>query len=254
MVTAAGREFGESGAVQIASSGLRISVGNTRILNRPIEEYEQALGISRERLLGKKVLDVGSGGGSFLRECAKLGIDAIGIDPVYASVFGVNMLGRPYKIDILKSETVSLANKYGAKIVAGVHEALPFKEDTFDFVLGCYSSVAYAAQNYADLKQREQAVKRMVEETIRVLKPGGEARITLSANNSDVEEVKGLVNQILQEASKGSNRISWEFLDIQNPATENTVAHVLELLRIKDRPFLRREHETEHIIVLKKKA
>lgn len=63
------------------------------------------------------------------------------------------------------------------KKIAAINEALPFKENTFDFVLARNSSLYYVFNNYFEKEEWLDVGVLMLEKIHRVLKPGGEARL-----------------------------------------------------------------------------
>ena len=89
---------------------------------------------------GGKVLDVGSGRGGFLREMARLGFDALGVEPNPERIF--------------------------EKVVKASAENLPFPNSHFDFV------------NCAEVSEHTDNPERMLREIFRVLKPGGRCYIS----------------------------------------------------------------------------
>ncbi len=108
----------------------------------------------------------------------------------------------------------SLVRKYHANVVAGIHEALPFRDEAFDIVLSSYSSVAWAPINYPNTSQRERAVRRMLNETVRVLKPGGEARMTASVHNDHTRDQVKLLRKLMHEIPEKYGDVSWKFTPI----------------------------------------
>jgi SAM-dependent methyltransferase len=195
--------------------------GCNTITGRGIAEYENELGPLSGSLKGKKVLDIGSGEGNFLKECSELGADVVGVDPLYGIIFGKNLFGeRQHRGELLKSMAEKVGYKHqkamarlekrpapAVSAIAGVNEALPFKDDTFDYVLSCCSSFLYIKESYPFFNETEFAAKKMLEEIIRVLKPGGEAHITVLPQL----EMDTMVDTILEEITGDSNSISWGY-------------------------------------------
>ena len=196
----------------LAPQALAISTGSCIVTDRGVAGYWTVLGVSPLELRSKKVLDIGSGEGVFLSECSELGIDAVGIDPIYGVIFGK---GHNYYAD--EDHLRCIARGLGHEerkgkpvmAIAAVNEALPFKDGAFDYVLGSHSSLAKAITNYPDLAQRELAVRRMLEEIVRVLKPGGEARVSRPGSCGMAELVDGALEEM---ASSHPGSIVWEVL------------------------------------------
>jgi 2-polyprenyl-6-hydroxyphenyl methylase / 3-demethylubiquinone-9 3-methyltransferase len=96
---------------------------------------------------GRRVLDIGCGGGLLAEEFARLGFAVTGVDPSEES------------LDVARrhADTAGLAIEYRH----GTGEALPFPEAGFD--------VAYCC----DVLEHVADVGRVIGETARVLKPGG---------------------------------------------------------------------------------
>lgn len=98
-------------------------------------------------LQGKKVLEVGCGGGLFLEELAKRGAKCTGVDP--------------------SKNSLNVARKHAAEsglsidYVEGYGETVPFADASFDFV-AC-----------VDVLEHVNDLPRVISEISRVLKPGG---------------------------------------------------------------------------------
>jgi len=96
---------------------------------------------------GKRVLDVGCGGGFLAEEAAKYGFETTGIDP-----------SKPSLNEARKhAEMAGLAIDYHE----GFGENLPFEDETFDIVFCC------------DVFEHVKDFPKVIEEIARVLKPGG---------------------------------------------------------------------------------
>ena len=96
---------------------------------------------------GKAALDVGCGGGFLSEQLSRMGFDVTGIDPSLQSL-------------------QTAANHAGAgglpiKYTAGSGEALPFLDNSFDYVFCC------------DVLEHVSDLPKVVSEIARVLKPGG---------------------------------------------------------------------------------
>lgn len=108
------------------------------------EVFTQRLGGT---LAGKRVLDIGCGGGILSEELARAGCEVTGLDPSEESL----VAAREH------------AAQSGLKIdyVHGFAEQLPFPDQAFDIVCCC------------DVLEHVQDLGQVIAETNRVLKPGG---------------------------------------------------------------------------------
>ncbi len=96
---------------------------------------------------GRKVLDIGCGGGFLTEEIAKFGLDTTGIDPSVPSLRTAREHARALNLDITYHE--------------GVGESLEFPDNHFDMVF-CL-----------DVLEHVQDYRKVVAEIERVLVPGG---------------------------------------------------------------------------------
>ena len=128
---------------------------------RDLEDYKECLGFDEKDLEGKNVLDLGSGPvEKFSRELKQKGIKAnvVSLNPDYVLSKYRNMIRN--QADWQK------------KSVAGAGQALPFTDETFDFVVGL-ESITF----YEDALHEKEAAREWAKEVARVLRPGGEARV-----------------------------------------------------------------------------
>jgi 2-polyprenyl-6-hydroxyphenyl methylase / 3-demethylubiquinone-9 3-methyltransferase len=96
---------------------------------------------------GKRVLDVGCGGGMFSEELAKLGAEVTGVDPSAKSIEAGRAHAAAGGLDITYEH--------------GHGEQLPFDDGRFDLVVCC------------DVLEHVDDLDTVMAETSRVLKPGG---------------------------------------------------------------------------------
>lgn len=104
--------------------------------------------IVSDLLTGRSVLEIGSGSGMNLMSLARLGTEAVGIEPINAYRQMGSMLAEVEGLDDIRA-------------VTGAAERIPFENAAFDTVL-CVSS-----HQYFDIKPA-------LHEIFRVLRPGGE--------------------------------------------------------------------------------
>jgi 2-polyprenyl-6-hydroxyphenyl methylase/3-demethylubiquinone-9 3-methyltransferase len=96
---------------------------------------------------GRRVLDVGCGGGLLAEEFARLGFEVTGVDPSEESLSVARQHARGQGLEIGYRH--------------GTGEALPFPDASFDIVYCC------------DVLEHVADLARVIAETARVLKPGG---------------------------------------------------------------------------------
>ena len=100
---------------------------------RDLEDYEGWLGFKKEDLEGKTVLDLGSGEREFFSEDLKsknINANVYSLNPDYSS--------ERYR------KTLNNLESWQRKSVAGIAQETPFKDNTFDLVLGLYSVAAFS--------------------------------------------------------------------------------------------------------------
>lgn len=118
-------------------------------------------------------MDVGCGGGKFVKELSDRGVDITGIDianPSYALDSGED--SEDYTLD--KNDL-----KNGLFVKTGADKT-PFKDEEFDTV---FSSLSVLFEDYEDSDYQT----KVMEEIKRVLKPGG--KIYLFGRNSEMENI-----------------------------------------------------------------
>lgn len=117
--------------------------------DRGIEDYQVAFGIDVDTLRGKKILDLGSGKGAFIKEAWARGIEVVGVNP------GV------YHKEILP-------NHPKEKTAAALAQSLPFKDQSFDVIFSVYGVPYY-------LEELKSEYVAMFREIARTLKNDGTA-------------------------------------------------------------------------------
>lgn len=104
-------------------------------------------------LKGKKLLEIGCGYGLFLAVCLKNKVLAEGVEPAEEKYYKTTLrMGR---------EVLTRAGFNPKLIKKGVGESLPYNSESFDIVVSLFTL------------EHVQCVKKVFEESIRVLKPGG---------------------------------------------------------------------------------
>src|SRR3990167_668835 len=145
-----------------------------RPTDRKPSEYFHDLGIDLQFLKNKKILDVGSGRNQFAHDIREHNLDLVSIDAFYAlsreereKVF--SGLRKEYWPKIKEQLSRISGPEKDSYLVGGIAESIPFPVDVFDVILAEYSLPYHT--------QRFDQFKRFLSEVVRVLKPGGQARI-----------------------------------------------------------------------------
>ncbi len=135
--------------------------------------YLENLGLRWEDLLGIKVLDIGSMSAEFEHAARSRGVDVVSLDK-----------------EIVEGENVPPKD---SQFVVANATKLPFKDESFGFALAHMSVGNYIERGY---KEHEylQYLNDVFREASRILKPGGQFRLTstaldahdLSRGNNDV--------------------------------------------------------------------
>lgn len=104
-------------------------------------------------LKNKKLLEVGSGYGLFLATCLENGIKAEGVEPASQD---------PYKLTLKISQEVLRRSGFNPNLISQAKgENLPYQTDLFDVVVSLFTL------------EHVRDVKKVLEESVRVLKGGG---------------------------------------------------------------------------------
>lgn len=141
---------------------------------RGVDEHFEDLALNMDMLRNKKILDIGAGLNELANELEREKLDIVSLDPFY-------MLSREEQEKLYEDgyedgpeKLKELLDKLGSKnksayLVSGRSEALPFANDAFDLIISHYGSPFYAEDS--------EGVEKFFSELVRVLAPGGEARI-----------------------------------------------------------------------------
>lgn len=113
-------------------------IAREEFYGRTIGGVFDLLGLTIDELRGKKILDVGTGGGRTLDESRRIGLDITGVDisPVISTVGQGKLVSDKRMIEVAQSELRTVAETYPGSIVGSdATVALPFKDNSFDIVL-----------------------------------------------------------------------------------------------------------------------
>ena len=134
---------------------------------RNFEQISSELDLSEKDIKEKLILDLGSGGAGFaegVKKQQELSSRVVSLDPNY------NLETLTEENRDLMRDAVKEISEQKLQAVAGLSESLPFKDEVFDLII---SNHAVPWHISGDTKK----VIKSIEEIVRVLKPGGEARL-----------------------------------------------------------------------------
>ncbi len=131
-----------------AKASTRRRVENSRVSDNSYMEYEAYLGLNTGEMVGKKVLDIGTGyGNTFAKEAAEKGINVI---------------------TITSDKGADTRHNQSNPSVFARAQQLPFADNSYDYVVSLLGVPLYLIDN-------KEEYESFLAETIRVLKPGGRA-------------------------------------------------------------------------------
>lgn len=145
---------------QVRVGEVGLAFGNTRVRGNMVRTRRDEKGykkefspefVDREALKGRKVLDVGCGGGEFVLDLLDAHIDAVGLDQV-----------------------LSPGQRKSAAFVEAQAERMPFADDSFDVV---YTT------NAVLLHGNPEQQRQSVQEIVRVTRSGGAVYLDASARH-----------------------------------------------------------------------
>jgi SAM-dependent methyltransferase len=143
------------------------ALARSRTNDRNLVEYRRFLAFEPSDIVGRRVLDIGSGYHRiFGREAEEIGAsEVISLDPNILSGMWDGRLG-PEKVQAHHAQ--ALADVATGKLVRGLSQEMPFEDRSFDTALALFS-----VPLYLPLHQSERS--QTFREILRILKPGGRA-------------------------------------------------------------------------------
>ena len=183
--------------------------------NRSFEEIKQGLALKNDDLLNKTILDLGAGTGNFNK--AVLEKEFFQNTSTRVISFDFNYFKRinkqlAYMVDkgvsipsFLLTDSPCPSQSEGIEKTAGLFTQLPFRDNFFDLIISEAAMPLY-------LYSKEHVIKSF-DEVMRVLKPGGEARISpLSHNVIKLENIedKQKAEKIINDSRELIDTISTE--------------------------------------------
>ncbi len=196
------------------------------ITDRSLKNYLELLDLNIEELKGKKILDLGSGRlQRFPRELLQKIEDK-------AEVVGLDItLKEEERRKEIKEAQPYLYNSDKLGLIAASFLQLPFQDNSFDLVLSLYGMPLYLTSE--DEEMSKENIRRSVMEILRVLKPGGEARIfpsndyleqvlreekiQFSKKNKTILVTGTLITEIEEYLSKESKSINYNLVCFKKP-------------------------------------
>lgn len=181
---------------------------------RNIDGYSKGFGMNREEFISwlknkKKILNVASGGGLLEKEFDLINKNTrqpktqiYSLDLLYNSQSGLEfhkyssfLLTNDEDVQTgkLASKSSRMNSRFERKSVAADFNQLPFPQDTFDGILASYALIHINDSN---------KLGRVYEEIYRVLKPQGEALVTLGRRNVLPENLSFKISEI-QKSEEG---------------------------------------------------
>ena len=170
---------------------------------RGVKNYAELLGFENKSDLLKHlppdalILDLGSGKGTLAKELYILrpDITTVSLNPAFSDKDFVekqrrfSLKPRSWGMRIFDRKNIDKSQKANSRLsVSAINPKLPFRDGSFDVVLDSMSSVYYGlSHNQAHL---------MVNEIIRVLKPGGFAAVGPVLGKKEADELQAHLKSI----------------------------------------------------------
>lgn len=174
-----------------------IIAGNTHSLDMVLRGLRLTAAEFRKKFAGKKVLLVGEGFGELLPALAEIGAKPRAVDPVYAlkdvndRQFRTSLLRDAPNARLVLRNLRGYLEEYDKYLRPAVAQQLPFKDESFDFVIShllisnLFSPYFLDGQSFHSQRLSiYSAVIHTILESGRVLKPGGEALHVVAGINA----------------------------------------------------------------------
>jgi ubiquinone/menaquinone biosynthesis C-methylase UbiE len=155
-----------------------INFESVNLSNKRLESWQDRsdfilnnLGLSIEDLKNKKTLDIGAGERYIAAVCAKKGIsnDVYSLEP--------NIDDTKFVRNLIKEDLPEVSAGIDGKTIQGNRESLPFDDERFDLIINSCALPGKKFLKEGNIDEMKKNIDITIEEMIRVLKPGGEARI-----------------------------------------------------------------------------
>lgn len=161
---------------------------------RGLDFYLERLNLRAEELVGKRILDLGSGKeAAFARD-----VMLKEMKDTQVVSFSPHFSKEEYRKDLKGT-----GSAVGA--VAGIAQEMPFKNGSFDYVLGVWSVPFHLRIGKKDVAEVE--VRKALGEAIRILAPGGELRL-YPFIDTDMESLRAILpDQGVEYSVEKGNRL-----------------------------------------------
>lgn len=185
------------------------------------KRYTEGLGLTESTLRGKKVLDLGSGEGEFVKTLIEKGITQ-----------------EAYGIDVAWDETL-IKGELGSHLRQGnFEEDIPVQDVDYVVSVGAVSNGIWGGEETMN-------IRRIIEKSIACLKEDGEIRIYPIQEAAKATPLKGLEkskqkwNKLLAEISEAQKlecKIEPRDIRVTGNSNDIVLASVLVIRKKKDRP------------------
>ena len=180
--------------------------GTTVVGERGLADYLNVFDLDESELVGKRVLDVGSGLlMRFAREAKAKGISVVSLNPEFTDKF-VRQEAEQYDA---YGRKLRFWQKWRNKLpprVVGIAQYLPFTNDSFDVVTGFLSVPLY-------LPPEKEEIAKAFNEMMRVLKPGGNMNFVYWP---DAGEKERYIQEELRSMEQSHNHVSQKKQIVEN--------------------------------------
>lgn len=191
---------------QPPSSGKNPRETSPQYMERDGHAYEYFLGVNPSELVGKRVLNIGSGDtGIYEKDLARRGIDVITMSPYLgADTFGAEQMRGNYTEKIPgKMKRFLFKGERFPSAIAGWAEALPIANQAIDEIFALYSVPLYSEKN---------EYISVLQEIFRVLRSSGKARL-YPLSKEMIDDLKPILETMSVQCSyepveeNGSDRV-----------------------------------------------
>ncbi|MBI4665710.1 MAG: methyltransferase domain-containing protein [Nitrospinae bacterium] len=153
----------------------KVELDRVAFYGRTLGEYQLFFGFDHEKFAGKRALDCPAGAASFVAEATKLGVDAVGVDPLFGlpaeSLSGMGVADVAHVLEkveeaphlfkwdyypstqVLKAYRLTALRRFlhdyetglaQGRYVHGALPGLPFPDGSFDIVLSAHFLFTYS--------------------------------------------------------------------------------------------------------------
>ena len=176
------------------------------VTNRSLEEYECSLGIYIEGFRGQTVLDIGAGKHlTFARQAMENGVNVISLNPK------LQFPRQRRRITPLRRRILGLPDEDRPPAIAAIAQKLPLADASVDAVFSLWAAPYW-------LPEEPAQIEAFFEESMRVLKPGGDAYFFPIGGNYEYDKKRERVMRRLVAGYRyrisSANKMGWYNLSI----------------------------------------